>query len=174
MSEKLIIVDENDNQISTGEKLKIHQQGILHRCFSIFVFNSEGNLLLQKRSRSKYHSGGLWTNTCCSHPRDGEDIKIAVHRRLKEEMGFDCHLKELFSFIYKAELDNNLTEHEYDHVFSGVYDGEIVANPEEVEDFRWIKPVLLLKEINSGPRYFTVWLPIALKKIIERCEIENI
>lgn len=167
MSEKLIIVDENDNQISTGEKLKIHQQGILHRCFSIFVFNSEGNLLLQKRSRSKYHSGGLWTNTCCSHPRDGEDIKIAVHRRLKEEMGFDCNLKELFSFIYKAELDNNLTEHEYDHVFSGFYDGEIVANPEEVEDFKWIKPELLLKEINIGPKHFTVWLPIALKKIIE-------
>ncbi len=167
VSEKLIIVDENDNQISTGEKLKIHRQGILHRCFSIFVFNSEGNLLLQKRSRSKYHSGGLWTNTCCSHPRAGEAIEIEVHRRLKEEMGFDCNLKELFSFIYKAELDNNLTEYEYDHVFSGVYDGEIIANPEEVEDFRWIKPALLLKEINSEPKRFTVWLPIALKKIIE-------
>ena len=167
MSEKLIIVDENDNQISTGEKLKIHKQGILHRCFSIFVFNSEGNLLLQKRSISKYHSGGLWTNTCCSHPRAGEAIEIGVHRRLKEEMGFDCNLKELFSFIYKAELDNNLTEYEYDHVFSGVYDGEIIANPEEVEDIRWVKPELLFEEINIEPKRFTVWLPIALKKMIE-------
>ena len=122
--EKVILVDKNDNQVGLMPKLEAHEKGLLHRAFSIFIFNSRYELLLQKRASSKYHSGGLWTNTCCSHPREGEDTLDAANRRLDEEMGIKTSLRKVYDFIYKAELDNQLTEHEFDHVFYGVCDSD--------------------------------------------------
>ena len=165
MPEEIILVDKNDKEIGTDEKMKVHQDGKLHRCFSIFVFNSKNKMLLQKRATEKYHCGGLWTNTCCSHPRKGELLKEATHRRLQEEMGFDCELKEIGDFIYKAEFDNGLTEHEYDHVFTGKFDGEPDLNPAEADDYKWISSEELKKEIKKNPESFTVWFKIAMKKI---------
>lgn len=165
MSE-VVLVDENDNVIGTGEKIKTHQEGKLHRAFSIFVFNSKGELLLQKRAKSKYHSGGLWTNTCCSHPRPRESIEEAIHRRLKEEMGFDCELKEMFSFSYEVKLDNNLFEHEYDHVFIGNFDGEPTPNPEEVDEWKWVDVEELKKDIQGNPDSYSYWLRISIDKVI--------
>ena len=138
MPEYILTVDEKDNVTGKGEKMKVHREGKLHRAFSIFVFNSKSELLLQKRAKSKYHSGGLWTNTCCSHQRDGETLEKAVHRRLKEEMGFDCELKEVFTFTYRVKFDDGLIENEYDHVFFGKFDGKPEPNPEEVDDWKWI------------------------------------
>lgn len=163
--EEIILVDEKDKQIGSGEKMEVHQQGKLHRCFSIFVFNPKGKLLLQLRAKSKYHSGGLWTNTCCSHPKVGENLKKAVHRRLKEEMGFDCRLKEVFSFIYKAKLNHGLTEHEFDHVFIGTFDGKPNPAPEEADGWKWIDMEKLKKDITQNPDNYTVWFKIALKKL---------
>ena len=136
--EKVILVDKNDNQVGLMPKLEAHEKGVLHRAFSIFIFNSKYELLLQKRSSSKYHSGGLWTNTCCSHPREGEDILDAANRRLDEEMGIKTSLRKVYDFIYKAELDNQLTEHEFDHVFYGVCDNDPILNKDEAEDFKWV------------------------------------
>ena len=133
--EKVILVDKNDNQVGLMPKLEAHEKGVLHRAFSIFIFNSKYELLLQKRASSKYHSGGLWTNTCCSHPREGEDILDAANRRLDEEMGIKTSLRKVYDFIYKAELDNQLTEHEFDHVFYGVFDNDPILNEDEAEDF---------------------------------------
>lgn len=164
MEEKIILVDEKDNEIGSGEKLKVHQEGKLHRCFSLFVFNSKGELMLQERAKSKYHSGGLWTNTCCSHPRAGEKIEEAVHRRLREEMGFDCEVKEIFSFIYKAKLDHGLWEHEFDHVFIGKFDKEPKINPEEAEGWKWIGLDELKKDMAKSPENYTVWFKIAMEK----------
>ena len=164
--EEIILVDENDNQIGTGEKMKVHEEGKLHRCFSIFVFNSKGELMLQKRASTKYHCGGLWTNTCCGHPRPGEGTEEAAHRRLKEEMNFDCELEEALKFIYKAVLDHGLTEHEYDHVFIGDFDGKPVMNPEEAEDWKWISLDDLRKDIEKNPASYTYWSKIALEKLI--------
>ncbi len=166
MAEMLILVDENDRQIGTEEKIKAHEEGKLHRAFSIFIFNSKGEMLLQKRAKTKYHSGGLWTNTCCSHPRDGERIEEAVHRRLKEEMGFDCELEEKFHFIYKVKLDHGLTEHEFDHVFVGKYDGEVKPNPEEADDFKWINMETLKKDLEEHPENYTEWFKIAIQKFL--------
>lgn len=164
MKEEVILVDSNDKEIGAGEKLKTHQQGKLHRSFSIFVFNSNDELLLQKRAQAKYHCAGLWTNTCCSHPRPGEPIEEAVHRRLKEEMGFDCELKEVFSFTYKAEFDNGLIENEYDHVFTGRFDGEPILNPKEADDWKWVGVEELKKDIKENPSKYTPWLRIAIDK----------
>lgn len=168
--EEVIIVDEQDNERGTGEKMKTHKEGKLHRAFSIFVFNSKGEVLIHKRAKAKYHSGGLWTNTCCSHPRPGEATEEAVHRRLKEEMGFDCDLKEAFSFIYKVKFDNELFEHEYDHVFIGTFDGQPKSNPEEVEDWKWISFQDLKKEVHENPDNFTYWLRSSLDKVISYME----
>ncbi|MDP3057119.1 MAG: isopentenyl-diphosphate Delta-isomerase [bacterium] len=164
MEEKIILVDKNDKEIGLGEKLKVHQEGKLHRAFSIFIFNSKGELMLQQRARSKYHSGGLWTNTCCSHPGSGERFEEAVHRRLQEEMGFDCEMKEIFSFIYKAKLDHGLWEHEFDHVFIGRFDGEPRINPEEADDWKWINFDELKKDISENSGNYTVWFKIAVDK----------
>ncbi len=167
--EQVILVDENDNQIGAEEKLKAHQNGgKLHRCFSILVFNSKGELLLQQRALSKYHCGGLWTNTCCSHPRPGEVTGEAAHRRLKEEFGFDTEFKELFTFIYRAGFDNGLTEWEFDHVFVGTYDGKPDPNPEEIGDYMWISPEELRKDVEENPEKYTPWFRI----ILERPELE--
>ena len=136
--EKVILVDENDTQVGLMPKLEAHQKGLLHRAFSVFIFNSNHQLLLQKRAVSKYHSGGLWTNTCCSHPREGEETINAANRRLIEEMGIKTNLRKVFDFIYKAELDNELTENEFDHVYYGVYNEDPILNLDEADDFKWV------------------------------------
>ena len=168
--EKIILVDKKDRVVGTGEKLKVHELGKLHRAFSIFVFNRKGELLVQKRARGKYHSGGLWTNTCCSHPRAGEELGEAVHRRLKEEMGFDCSLKEVFNFIYKVKFDNGLYEHELDHVFIGRYDGKPLPNPEEYEEWKWVSLKELKKDIQKNPGNYTYWLKVSLGRVISQME----
>ena len=164
--ERVILVDEKDNEIGTEEKLKAHELGKLHRAFSVFVFNSEGKLLLQKRALTKYHSAGLLTNTCCSHPRIGESLDQSVHRRLKEEMGFDCDLKEICSFIYKGKLDHDLCEHEIDHVFVGNFNGIPVPNPEEVDSWEWADIRVLKEDVKQCPEKYTYWFPLALAKIL--------
>ncbi len=146
--------------------MNVHQKGILHRCFSIFIFNFRGEMMLQKRVASKYHSGGLWTNTCCSHPCPGEDTEAAAHKRLKEEMGFDCELKELFTFTYKKSFDNGLTEHEFDHVFIGTYDGEPKPNVQEADDWKWIGIDELKNDITQHPENYTYWFKVSLDKVL--------
>jgi len=163
--EKIILVDKKDRAMGTGEKLQVHKAGKLHRAFSIFVFNSRGELLLQKRARGKYHSGGLWTNTCCSHPRAGEKLEQAVHRRLKQEMGFDCPLTEAFSFIYKVKFEDGIYEHEFDHVFVGRHEGTPAPNPEEVEGWKRVSMKELKKDIRKNPGNYTYWLRIAVDKL---------
>jgi len=160
---KVILVNENNEAIGTEEKLKAHKEGRLHRAFSIFIFNSKGELLIQQRAKEKYHCGGIWANTCCSHPRHNETYEQAVHRRLKEEMDFDCELKKLFCFTYKAEFDNGLIENEYDCVFVGKFDGEPKPNPEEIMDYKWVSIEELNKDIKSSPEKYSVWLKIALE-----------
>ena len=164
MSEdKVILVDKNDNQVGLMPKLEAHEKGVLHRAFSIFIFNSKYELLLQKRASSKYHSGGLWTNTCCSHPREGEDILDAANRRLDEEMGITTSLRKVYDFIYKAELDNQLTEHEFDHVFYGVFDNDPILNKDEAEDFKWVDMETLNNDIIKNEDKYTVWFKIAFE-----------
>ena len=161
--EKVILVDKNDNQVGLMPKLEAHEKGLLHRAFSIFIFNSRYELLLQKRASSKYHSGGLWTNTCCSHPREGEDTLDAANRRLDEEMGIKTSLRKVYDFIYKAELDNQLTEYEFDHVFYGVCDRDPKLNKDEAEDFKWIDMETLNNDIIKNEDNYTVWFKIAFE-----------
>ena len=161
--EKVILVDKNDNQVGLMPKLEAHEKGVLHRAFSIFIFNSNYELLLQKRASSKYHSGGLWTNTCCSHPREGEDILDAANRRLDEEMGIKTSLRKVYDFIYKAELDNQLTEHEFDHVFYGVCENDPILNKDEAEDFKWVDMETLNNDIIKNEDNYTVWFKIAFE-----------
>lgn len=163
--ERVILVDEKDIESGSEEKLKAHEEGKLHRAFSVFIFNSRGGLLLQKRASSKYHCGGLWSNTCCSHPRPGENTADAAKRRLMEEMGMECPLEEKFSFIYRVKLDRGLTEHELDHVFFGKCDSSPKLNPKEAEDFKWVNLEHLRNEIRENPGQYTKWLAIALGKI---------
>ncbi len=144
MKEKVILIDKNNKKIGIEEKIKAHKKGKLHRSFSIFVFNSNEELLLQKRAKTKYHSGGLWSNTACSHPRPKENLGKAVHRRLKEEMGFDCKLKKAFCFNYKTKFSNGLIENEHDCVFIGEFNGKPKPNKREVEDYKWVTPDELL------------------------------
>tara|TARA_B100001778_G_scaffold236031_1_gene196821 strand:+ start:213 stop:731 length:519 start_codon:yes stop_codon:yes gene_type:complete len=161
--EKVILVDKNDNQVGLMPKLEAHEKGVLHRAFSIFIFNSKYELLLQKRASSKYHSGGLWTNTCCSHPREGEETLDAANRRLDEEMGIKTSLRKVYDFIYKAELDNQLTEHEFDHVFYGVCDNDPILNKDEAEDFKWVDMETLNNDIIKNEDNYTVWFKIAFE-----------
>ncbi|MFA9220462.1 MAG: isopentenyl-diphosphate Delta-isomerase [Sediminibacterium sp.] len=165
--EYVILVDEQDNTIGKMEKHQAHLEGLLHRAFSIFIFNSENKLLLQKRASSKYHCGGLWTNTCCSHPRENETVQEAANRRLQEEMGMQCDLTPIFSFIYKANFENGLTEHEFDHVFFGESNQIPSINIEEVEDYRFVGIEELQLEIKESPQNFTPWFMIALDRVIE-------
>jgi isopentenyl-diphosphate Delta-isomerase len=158
LEEQVILVDISDRQIGVAEKLQAHRDGLLHRAFSIFVLNSQEQLLLQKRAGHKYHSSGLWTNTCCSHPRPNESTLLAAHRRLQEEMGFDCELQEIFSFVYQAELDHDLTEYEFDHVLVGYSDRTPMLNPEEAEDWKWIDLATLQTDIQENPEIYTYWL----------------
>lgn len=159
------MVDKNDRQEGTEEKLKAHQKGRLHRAFSIFIFSPKGEWLLQKRAKGKYHSGSLWTNTCCSHPQPGESLNKATHRRLKEEMGFDCPLEKIFRFSYRAKLDRGLTENEIDHVFVGEFAGRPRPNPEEAEDWRSVSWLKLDQELKKYPDRFTCWFRKAARKV---------
>lgn len=163
--EKVILVDENDQAIGTMEKMEAHKKALLHRAFSVFIFNSKNEMLIHQRAFSKYHSGGLWTNACCSHPRENETAEQAAHRRLEEEMGFDCEINHQFSFVYKAELDQGLTEHEFDHVFTGIYESEIKPNPEEVVAFKYVSISELKKDLNAHPEHYTEWFKIAFKQL---------
>ena len=166
--EQVILVDHEDRQIGLEEKLKAHQNGgKLHRAFSIFVFNSKGETMLQQRAQSKYHGGGLWSNTVCSHPRLGETPLDAAHRRLQEEMGFDCDMREVFAFEYEAKMDKGLTEHEYDHVIFGNYDHAPKPNPEEVQAWKWIGLDELKGDIAKNPDSYTPWLRIVMDDIIK-------
>lgn len=149
------------------DKQEAHEKALLHRAFSVFVFNSSGKLLLQQRALSKYHSGGLWTNTCCSHPRPGEQTIDAAHRRLQEEMGFDCQLQQKFYFIYKAPFENGLTEHELDFIYTGTFDGEPEINPDEVQQYKWISITDLNNDIRLHPERYTAWFNIILKEYLD-------
>lgn len=153
----VILVDQNDNEIGVAPKLQAHIDGVLHRAFSVFIFNSKNELLLQQRAIEKYHSGGLWTNSCCSHPMPGETTEAAAHRRLVEEMGFDCALDHAFGFVYRTDFENGLTEHEYDHVFFGHYEGDFQVNYEEVASTRWITLDDLDAWMATKPEDFTFW-----------------
>ena len=161
----LILVDKNDNETGVMDKLTVHQKGVLHRAFSIFVFNSNMELLLQQRADDKYHSGGLWSNTCCSHPLKNEIMEESVVRRLKEEMGIECNTEFKFSFIYKHLFENGLTKHELDHVYFGNSDQIPVFNPKEVKAYRYIGLEKLEKEISEYPDRFTIWLRICFPLI---------
>ncbi len=163
--EYVVLVNKNDQPLGAMEKMEAHERGELHRAFSVFIFNSEGQMMLQKRADEKYHSPGLWTNTVCSHPRTGEGISDAAHRRMMEEMGFDCEIEEMFSFIYKADVGDGLIEHEFDHVFMGTCDKEPVPNPEEVGDWKYVWPGELYADIEKHPDNYTVWFKIAVKEL---------
>ncbi len=161
----VILVDEQDRQTGTMEKMKAHQQALLHRAFSVFIFNDKREMLLQKRSIAKYHSGGLWTNACCSHPMPGEDISTAAERRLLEEMGFTTTLTKVFSFTYKAAFTNGLTEHEFDHVFTGTYNGHIAPDKKEAMDYCFKSIEEIKQSLHTHPGHFTEWFKIALPKL---------
>ncbi|SKB34084.1 isopentenyl-diphosphate Delta-isomerase [Daejeonella lutea] len=168
--ELLVLVDENDVEIGVLDKTSVHKTGVLHRAFSVFIFNSMGFLMLQRRALQKYHSPGLWSNTCCSHPRKGEDIKSAGTRRIAEEMGLKCPLNFAFSFTYRAELENGLIEHEFDHVYFGFTDKIPKPNPDEVMDWKLISMRELQKDILAHPDNYTEWLKICLAKVVEHLD----
>ena len=169
----VILVDKNDTEIGVMPKLEAHQKGILHRAFSVFVFNSEGKVLMQQRAVDKYHSAGLWSNTCCSHPLPGETNNNAAGRRLMQEMGIDCKLKTAFSFIYKAELDNDLTEHEFDHVFFGNFDGVPKINTDEVQNYKYMSLTELELDLTIHPENYTEWLKLCIEKVSTYFEFSN-
>ena len=164
IEDKVILVDNNDNQIGLMPKLEAHEKGVLHRAFSVFIFNNHGELMLQRRALTKYHSPGLWTNTCCSHQRDGETNIISGKRRLNEEMGFDTELFEKTSFIYKAKFDNGLTEHEFDHVLVGSYNCSPIINSTEVDSWKWMSMENIKKDIKDHPDNYTAWFKIIFEK----------
>lgn len=165
--EKVILVDENDQKIGLMPKMEAHEKGLLHRAFSVFVFNSKNELMLQQRALHKYHTPGLWANTCCSHQRDGESSIDAGKRRLSEEMGFTTDLKETTTFIYKAPFDNGLTEHELDHILIGKYEGEPNINPDEVADWKWMSLEEIKNDIPANPDIYTAWFKIIFDKFYQ-------
>lgn len=162
---QVILVDVNDTQIGVMEKMEAHEKGLLHRAFSVFIFNAKGEMLLQQRAMSKYHSGGLWTNACCSHPYPEEDILIAVQRRLKEELGFENSIEKVGEFVYKVNFDNGLTEHEFDHVFAGEYEGKINFNKEEVMDICYKDLREISHSLQTHPQQYTAWFHLAFPQI---------
>jgi len=164
--EFVILVNEKDEETGTMEKMQAHREGLLHRAFSVFIFNENGDILLQQRALHKYHSPGLWTNTCCSHPRSGETVEQAAHRRLREEMGFDCALSYLTSFIYKVKFDAGLFEHELDHVFTGVYTGDIIPDSDEVAAYQWVQWEHLIADAVDHPERYTFWLRDILARTV--------
>lgn len=167
MNDFLILVDENDRQWGKLEKLLVHELGLLHRAFSVFIFNTNGELLLQQRADSKYHSAGLWTNTCCSHPKFGEELSEAVDRRMTEEMNLECETEFAFSFVYKASFKNGLTEHEFDHVYFGISDDEPKPETSEVKNWKYISLTNLELDVKTNPAKYTEWIKICLPKVTE-------
>lgn len=172
MAEELVIlVNEKDEKIGLMPKMEAHEKALLHRAFSVFVMNDKNELMLQQRALHKYHSPGLWTNTCCSHQRDGESSLEAGKRRLMEEMGFTTPLKETTSFIYKAPFDNGLTEHEFDHVLVGTYNDAPVINPEEVADWKWMPLGAVKEDIKKNPEQYTAWFKIIFDKFYQHLNV---
>ncbi|WP_432413075.1 isopentenyl-diphosphate Delta-isomerase [Rasiella sp. SM2506] len=171
VEEQVILVNEKDEQIGLMPKLEAHKKGLLHRAFSVFVFNSKKEVMLQQRALGKYHSPGLWTNTCCSHQRNGEDSIAAGERRLMEEMGFSVPLKETTSFIYKAPFDNGLTEHEYDHILIGYYDDLPKINPDEVAAWKWMPLAAIKNDIDQNPAIYTEWFKIIFDKFYQHINV---
>jgi len=165
MEEQVILVNGQDEETGVAEKMEAHQHGWLHRAFSVFIFNSRGEMLLQQRALDKYHSGGLWTNTCCSHPRPGEDTRVAAERRLKEEMGFQASLEKVFDFLYKADFDNGLTEHEFDHVFVAEYEGPVNFNKEEVMNCSYHSMKEIAQSLEADPARYTAWFRLAFPRV---------
>ena len=165
--EQVILVDKDDCEIGVMEKMEAHKQSVLHRAFSVFLFNPQGKMLLQQRALTKYHSAGLWTNTCCSHPRPGETLDDAVTRRLMEEMGITAKVSKAFDFIYQAELPDHLNEHEFDHVFIGNYDDEVRPNHLEVANFVYQSIEEVAANLQSYPEKYTVWFKIAFPKVVD-------
>jgi isopentenyl-diphosphate delta-isomerase len=165
MEKKVILVNEKDEVTGTAGKMEAHSKGMLHRAFSIFVFNKRGEMLLQRRALDKYHSGGLWTNTCCSHPEPGEATEEAATKRLKEEMGFETPIARIFDFVYRARLDNGLTEYEFDHVFAGEYEGPVPYNPSEVMDIAFTPMEQLEISLNREPGQYTEWFRVAFPRV---------
>lgn len=170
--EYVVLVDEHDNEMGVMEKMEAHEKAILHRAFSIFIFNSKGEMLIHRRALTKYHTPGLWTNACCSHPRKGESLAAATERRLQEEMGMRCSLNKVFDFVYKADVGQGLTEHEFDHVFVGTTDDVPEINPEEVDSFKYLSLTALRKLLDEQPETFTVWFKIAFKEL-EKNHLNN-
>jgi isopentenyl-diphosphate delta-isomerase len=163
--EYVVLVDEQDNPLGQMEKMETHMKGMLHRAFSVFIFNKNNELILQQRAFSKYHSPGLWTNTCCSHPRNGEITVMAAHRRLVEEMGFDCDFNEAFSFLYKSDVGDGLIEHEFDHVFIGKSEKKPFINEQEVNDWKYMKMEDIRTDMDQNPDRYTVWFKIAFDEV---------
>lgn len=166
MNDEIILVDIFDNEVGHTDKADAHARGLLHRAFSVFVIH-DGQMLIQKRHRDKYHSGGLWTNACCSHPRRGESLEQAVARRMQEELGFDSEVRECFSFVYRHVFGDGVTEYEYDHVFLTDYDGAISVNPLEADEIRWIGAEELARELVTQPERYTVWFQTAAPVILK-------
>lgn len=164
---KVILVDTRDRVTGSMEKMEAHEKAVLHRAFSVFLFNLKGEMLLQQRALCKYHSGGLWTNACCSHPAPGEETAAAARRRLGEELGLDLEVSKVFDFVYKAEFDNGLTEHEFDHVFTGSWDGLVQFNPDEVMAIRYLSMDALRESMEKEPEIYTAWFRIAFPRIEE-------
>ncbi|WP_346883954.1 isopentenyl-diphosphate Delta-isomerase [uncultured Algibacter sp.] len=171
--EKVILVNEKDEKIGLMPKMEAHEKALLHRAFSVFVFNEANELMLQQRALNKYHSPGLWTNTCCSHQRDGETNIQAGERRLKEEMGFVVELTESISFIYKAPFDNGLTEHEFDHVLLGKYNGNPIINTDEVANWKWMPLESVKIDIANNPKLYTEWFKVIFDKFYNAINITS-
>lgn len=171
IEEQVILVNEKDEKIGLMNKQEAHEKALLHRAFSVFIFNNDNELMLQRRALHKYHSPGLWTNTCCSHQRDGETSLAAGKRRLMEEMGFTAPLKETTSFIYKAPFDNGLTEHEFDHILVGVYNEEPTINEDEVAEWKWISIAEIEKDIEAHPENYTAWFKIIFEKFHQHLSV---
>ena len=163
--EQVVLVNEDDQEIGTMEKMLAHEKAELHRAISIFIFNEKHEMLLQQRAEKKYHSGGLWTNACCSHPRPGEDVEAAAVRRLKEELGFETPLTKAFNFIYKASFDNGLTEHEFDHVFVGKYEGNVHPDVDEVQDYCYKSLDEIERSLQRDPEKYTAWFSLAFPRV---------
>lgn len=164
---EVVLVDEMDRELGAMEKLEAHERGVLHRAFSVFIFNASGQMLLQQRALDKYHSAGLWTNACCSHPYPGEAVEVAALRRLQEEMGFTTKLQKVFAFVYKAEFDNGLTEHEFDHVFVGDFSGIINPDPKEVNEYCYLPIEEIESSLQNHPTRYTAWFHLAFPRVKE-------
>lgn len=171
--EYVILVDSLDHPVGAMEKMEAHKRGLLHRAISVLLMDADGRVLLQRRALEKYHSGGLWTNTCCSHPRPGESPLDAANRRLGEEMGIECPLRHLFQFIYRAPLDHGLTEYELDHVFVGSFSGEPVLNTAEAMDYKWMDPIELTEDLTANPAEYTEWFNILYPQLLRKLEMQK-